>query len=200
MNLDSPIRANIRKHSPLEKALDLIHRSNHERRVELHIEEPNALNPNDLPSSKSLCRAGASPSQSTGPWLQLATVRRQFGQSERLLNVMLSAQHHRRYEYTVGASTSLVRCTCALTGRQSAWIASALDAMGVKLQILLPSMYQHSLAGASPPHRGIAQMFHPYRTKSIRHSPVRRAALMTPSRASTLLRQGDTRFSMETIS
>jgi hypothetical protein len=119
----------------LRNALDLIQSlefTSGELAFILH--DPNALNPNNLPIAEVTVPAQAlALRQGLGPWLQLAAARRQFGQSERLLTVLSCARQPIDATHTSALrQQDLYDALAALTGRKSPWIASALDAMGVK--------------------------------------------------------------------
>ena len=119
----------------LRKALDLIQSLEFTSgELAFILQDPNALNPNNLPVAEVTVPAQALAfRQGLAPWLQLAAVRRQFGQSERLLNVLSSARQPIDATHTLALrQQDLYEALAALTGRKSAWIASALDAIGVK--------------------------------------------------------------------
>lgn len=119
----------------LRKALDLIQSLEFTSgELAFILQDSNALNPNNLPVAEVTVPAQALAfRQGLTPWLQLAAVRRQFGQSERLLSVLSCARQPIDASHTLALrQKDLYEALAALIGPKTAWIAAALDAIGVK--------------------------------------------------------------------
>jgi peptidoglycan hydrolase-like protein with peptidoglycan-binding domain len=117
----------------LRKALDLVQSLGMtQAELEHLMRDAAALDPNDLPIAEVVVDATARAlRQRLGAWLELAAARKQFGQAERLLAVLSAARQPIDGANTLAArEKTLLTALTALTGRKSAWLTPALQAIG----------------------------------------------------------------------